>query len=106
MSQLMASSGVDADDERDALGIYPHVYYLCVVTNNGDVPLTNITISDPGLKYIGSRDILKVGESVEAELGYYCVLTVPTSNTATATGEYMGIIYDDTDMAHFFVQQP
>lgn len=98
---------VDADDESSAVVVhYPterYVSYLFVVTNDGKVPLTNVTLSDPGINVNVPMGTLAPCESLEVEVLHYCVNTVPTSNTAIATGEWMCIVCQDTDDAHFII---
>jgi hypothetical protein len=99
----------DADTQEDAPTAHYCVQFKFIVTNTGDVTLTNITLSDPDLPAVSaSTDTLAPGESftvqypdpsapwpsLDAEAGL-------NKNTATATGYYDGYTYADTDDCYY-----
>ena len=78
------------------------IWFKFVVTNNGDVGLKKITLSDNVLdltgvkipKSLGSGDFFIVEIGSFAEEGSH-------TNIATATGEFRKDIYQDTDPANY-----
>ncbi len=84
--------------------------YKFVVTNTGDVPLANITLSDfhEGTYYdlsgITIIDPLPAGGTFEGTIGWdYHIQALEGlhTDTATATGDYGGVTYVDTDDANY-----
>jgi hypothetical protein len=73
-----------------------------VVSNTGNVPLDNVSVSDDqGVAVSCPKDTLAPGESMTctgngvAQLGQY-------ANLGTATGEWMGMTVEDSDPSHYF----
>ena len=84
--------------------------YKFVVTNTGDVQLTNITLTDSNydLKTFDTTVIvspLAAGGSFSFEIGYGApqihAVQGYVKNTVTATGDYNGVTYKDTDVAWY-----
>jgi uncharacterized repeat protein (TIGR01451 family) len=78
------------------------VQFKFVITNTGNVDLSNITLSDTDLSLPAciTPTLLAAGSS------YECVVEIPATigqhtNTATATGAYGGITYTDSDNANY-----
>lgn len=78
------------------------VTWTYVVTNTGDVPLTNVTVTDnQGVAVTCPKDTLAVGESMlctasgTAVVGQY-------ANMGTTCGEYEGTTVCDEDPSHYF----
>ena len=102
-----ATNGFDADDppgptleEGDA------VTWTYVVTNTGQLPLTNVTVTDDqGVAVSCPKTSLNVGESMTctaagtAEVGQYA--NVGTVNAGSAGGPV-----SDSDPSHYFVEEP
>jgi len=78
------------------------VYFRFVVTNNGNVPLTNISLSDSDFDVSGCAlsDPLAPTASSECVLGPFNDFSGQHTNTATATGDYDGQTYTDHDDAN------
>jgi len=111
---------INADGPTEALevplGEVRVLKYKVVVTNTGDVELSNITVSDP--LYDGREefiyalnqemiDPLPPGASFEVSFGWSFPHINPQeggpyTNTATATGDYGGVTYSDTDSAVYY----
>ncbi|MAS37382.1 MAG: hypothetical protein CL610_25500 [Anaerolineaceae bacterium] len=85
---------VDPDDES---------YFRFVVTNNGNVPLTAIALSDNIL----DTSSCAIPASLEPGAGFECVIgpfatTRTHANTATVTAIYQDLMVTDSDSAHYF----
>ena len=76
-----------------------------VVTNTGNVDLTNVTVTDDILGDICTIDVLAVGASYTctaygtAEAGQY-------ANVGKTTGDYNDMTVEDTDPSHYFGADP
>jgi hypothetical protein len=79
------------------------IYYKIIVTNIGDVPLTLITLIDPGMDLSGCEipEALETGESFECIIGPLNTEEGLISNTVTATANYSDIEVTDEDQAHY-----
>lgn len=115
ISTDIGQTWIDADTPEAGPDVYvgDQIKYKFVVTNTGDVTLTNITLSDSnydlssGFNVIPITDPLPPGASFEGILWYIDggairALEGQQTNTATATGDYGGITYFDTDDANYF----
>ena len=108
-----ATNGEDADTAPGpGIPEGESVTWTYVVTNNGNVNLTNIQVADDILGAITNitdkgdgDDILSAGESWTleatglAECGQY-------ENNATVTGDYEETTVEDSDMSHYFGECP
>jgi len=95
----------DADTAFDALPVIESldVYFKFVVTNTGNVTLTNIVLSDD--VYVLVCDIpafLEPGEFFECKFGPEPACHGGQVDIATATGDYDGEPYSDEDPAYYF----
>ena len=83
------------------------VQFKFVVTNTGNVELTDITLSDDvfDLSDAVLTDPLPEGDSFEYILTATAV-EGQHQNTATATGVHDGVTYSDTDVAHYWGYVP
>jgi hypothetical protein len=85
------------------------VWFKFIVTNNGDVPLSNIQLTDNVYDLGGinpplpSPFTLDPGASYTGVIGPIYEGVGQYTNTATATGEYNSTPYSDTDDANFSV---
>ena len=81
------------------------VYFRFVVTNDGNVPLTNINLSDSDFDVSGCAltDPLAPTASSECVIGPFNDFSGQHTNTATATGDYDGQTYTDQDDANVTV---
>jgi uncharacterized repeat protein (TIGR01451 family) len=85
------------------------VWYKIVVTNTGNVELTNIELTDVMLNNLPFYDIgdyphpssLGPGEYFEIELGPFVASSCFHNNVATVYGDYGGVTYSDADDAWF-----
>ena len=103
---------VDKTTSTPSIGVGGIATYSYAVTNGGDTPLRNVTVTDDKCSPVvfGSGDtngdsLLDVAETWT----YSCsiVLTVDTTNTATATGfDVNGVPVTDTDTADVDVVPP
>ncbi|MCK4471698.1 MAG: Ig-like domain-containing protein, partial [Anaerolineae bacterium] len=87
------------------------VWFRFVVTNDGDVALTDVTLSDSDFDAeIASQctvpDELAPGESFECLIGPFVAIEGQHVNTGTATGDYDGETYSDEDDANYFGTVP
>ncbi|MFO8073263.1 MAG: hypothetical protein R6V85_15440 [Polyangia bacterium] len=87
------------------------VYFRFVVTNTGEVALSNLTLTDTDFDAeIGEQcDVpptLAAGDSFECVIGPLSAIAGQHENTGTVTGDYDGETYDDTDDAHYFGESP
>jgi len=83
------------------------VWFKLVVTNDGDVALTNVTLSDTDFDAaIGAQCTvpteLGVGESFECVIGRFVAIEGRHVNTATVTGDYDGQTCNDSDRAKYY----
>jgi uncharacterized repeat protein (TIGR01451 family) len=83
------------------------VWFRFVVTNDGTMELADVTLMDDeyGFSYQMSGE-LAPGESFTYDLGSLTAEAGQQTNTASATGEYDGEIYSDTDDANYFGVAP
>ncbi len=86
-----------------AAGVDPQFRF--VVANTGNLPLSNVAVTDNVLGSVSSGGTLAVRGSAEYlvtgtwEAGQH-------ANTATATATYGGIVYTDSDDAHYYGAAP
>jgi hypothetical protein len=80
------------------------VYFKFIVTNTGNVALTNITIDDDVFALNGCSipASLDPGNYFECFVGPVTALQGQHKNTATVTGEYDGSTVNDNDKAHYY----
>ena len=110
--------GATWQDANDPTGPYllDAPLFQFVVTNTGNVTLTAITLSDdPVIDAFFADPELTTPCAIPSSLApgatFTCYGTLPWDagqqvDTATATGDYDGVIYDDTDTAHYFGANP
>jgi len=96
------TNGEDADLARgpDIL-VGQTVSWEYVVTNTGNVPLTDITVSDNVLGEICAIDFLVAGQSVTCNAEGIAI-EGQYENVATATGEYNATTVTDSDPSHYY----
>lgn len=101
---------MNGDDADTPLGPYVRYYYKLYwnysITNNGNINLTNVTVNDNSIGFIGTVLLLEPGSSIEfsttekAKYGH-------NENNATAVGTSpQGIDFYDSDPAHYFGYTP
>lgn len=80
-----------------------NVYYRFNVTNTGNAPLSNITLTDNTYDLSGAviPVTLAPGESFVYYYGPVTALLGQHTNLATATGQYNNVTYNDTDNANY-----
>jgi len=98
----------DADVTGPEIELGEYVCFKFVVTNDSDVALSNVGLSD---SIIGSIFppiyTLDAGDSFELVIGPIEVTELgPHTNTAEATGDYGGTTYRDTDDANYVGVEP
>jgi hypothetical protein len=80
-----------------------NIYYRFNVTNTGNVPLSNLTLTDNTYTLIGL--VIPPTLAPDASFVYYLgpvqAQVGQHTNTATATGQYNNIVYSDTDNANY-----
>jgi hypothetical protein len=95
----------DADTAGAALGVNPgdSVYFKYIVTNTGNVTLTNITLSDDthDVSGITKTDPLALDASFNGTIGPITALSGLQTDIATATGDLDGFTVQDTDPANY-----
>jgi hypothetical protein len=82
------------------------VWFKFIVTNDGDVVLSNVTLSDSDFDAVIASvctvpSELNIGESFECVIGPFVAIECQHTNTATATGDYGGQPSSDSDHAHY-----
>jgi hypothetical protein len=87
------------------------VWFKFVVTNDGNVALTNVTLSDSAFDaQIASQcavpDELAPDASFECIIGPFEAIEGQHVNTGTATGDYCGQTHSDTDRAKYYGYVP
>ena len=102
---------VDADEVTGPNLASKPVKFRFVVTNTGDVELTNITLADnPIIANLYSDDTLITAcvlpTTLDPDGTFTCYGSLPwasgqQTDTATATGDYGDTTYNDTDDAHY-----
>ncbi len=99
-----STNGEDADTPTGpVLAVGDTVTWEYVVTNTGNVPLTDIVVTDDQLGEICTIPELMPGDSQActatgtAEVGQY-------ANTGNATGTYDGMTVSDEDPSHYYVE--
>jgi uncharacterized repeat protein (TIGR01451 family) len=99
----------DADDPPgpEVLAGSNTVWFKLVVTNDGDVALTNVTLNDTDFDAaIGAQCTvpieLEAGNSFECVFGPFVAIEGQHVNTATAKGDHDGQTYNDNDRAKYF----
>ncbi len=79
------------------------VFFKFIVTNTGNVDLSNVTLTDPTYDVYYPVGSLAAGSPpVEYVIGPYLAGLGPYTNTATATGYHDGNPYSDTDVANYY----
>jgi hypothetical protein len=99
---------VDADEPPGPEVSTGHdVYFKFVVTNNGSLELTNLTLTDTDFDLAGCSlpMTLAPGATFECVAGPLQAILGQHSNTATATGESIGTTASDSDLAHYSGQE-
>ena len=94
---------MDADtaDKGPVLKVGSTVTWTYVVTNTGDVTLTNVKVTDNKLGDISCpKNTLAAGESMTCTASGTAEL-VQYANLGTATGSYGGSTVTDTDPSHY-----
>ena len=99
---------IDADETPGPEVPVGHdVYFKFVVTNNGSLALTNLTLTDTVIN-LGEWSLpmtLAPGATFECVVGPLQAIQGQHSNTATATDESTGITVSDSDLAHYYGQK-
>jgi uncharacterized repeat protein (TIGR01451 family) len=112
-----ATNGHDADSAPGpTVQVGSAVTWTYVVTNTGNVPLTNVTVTDDQLlssaiSCTGEPGGSNVIASLAAGASHTCTATGTASagqysNLGTATGSYNGTTVTDTDPSHYFGEEP
>ncbi len=98
--------GQDADTPTGpTVTVGATVTFTFIVTNTGDVPLTDIVVTDDVYGVITMpKTSLDVGETMTGSKSVVAVAGQHT-NTATVTGKYEAQIETDTDPAHYFGEE-
>ncbi|MCB1069298.1 MAG: DUF11 domain-containing protein, partial [Kiritimatiellae bacterium] len=73
------------------------VTYWFVVSNTGEVALSNTTISDPDLGLVTNLGTLAIGQSITSS--FDSLILGDLTNIAEATGTYLGETYTNSDAA-------
>ncbi len=90
-------------DSLDCCDCSCNVYFKFVVTNDGDVELTSIDLTD-NVYYVSGCPVppsLDPGESFTCVIGPIKAEEGQHTDTATATGNFGGITYTDSDDANY-----
>ncbi|MFC2063043.1 SdrD B-like domain-containing protein, partial [Chloroflexota bacterium] len=97
-----STNGVDADiTPGPGIVVGWTVNWEYVVTNTGNVPLTDVTVSDDIIGSISTIGVLLVGESVTCSAAGTAIAG-QYENYATAAGSYNGTTVTDSDYSHYF----
>jgi len=100
----------DADNATSALDVNAggSVYFRYIVTNTGNVTLTNITLSDNihNVSGVAKTDPLAPFASFNGTIGPITALLGLQTDVASATGAWGGYTVQDTDPANYFASAP
>ena len=105
---VSVDDGVTWEDANSPTGpnvlVGQGVLFKFIVTNSGDVPLTNITLTDNVYDLSGCTltDPLGPGDSFECVIGPFPALLGQQTDTATATGDFEEDTFSDTNPANYF----
>ena len=77
------------------------VFYRLQVENTGDVALDGVSVSDPALTLSGCPTTLAVAEVATCSIASVVAVAGFHTNTATASGGYLGIVVSDTSSASY-----
>ena len=104
----VSSDGAAWHDDKITVVAGSNVYYNFIVTNNGDVDLSGITLTDnPALAFKGTIPIkLAKGGSFTVTAGPITTVTGEQTDTATATGTYQGTTISCSDTATYVGSNP
>jgi hypothetical protein len=85
-----------------------NVWFRFVVTNDGNVLLSNLSLDDSNhdVSGCGVSGRLASGGSATCTIGPFAALEGQHVDTATASGDYGGKTYEDEDKAHYFGANP
>lgn len=110
LDKYVSRDGVVWHSAQEAPGLLvpsgSQVYFKFVVTNTGNVPLSDVTVndsvfdSDLGPCRSTMPNPLPAGSSVECVIGPYTV-TPTHANTASTTGSYGGETYGNSSESHY-----
>jgi len=109
---VSVDGGTHWEDANSAPGPYvlvgQGVLIKFVVTNIGDVDLTNVTLIDNVYDASGCTipATLAVGQSFECVVGPFPAASGQQTDTATATGDFGGQTFTHMDSANFFGAEP
>jgi uncharacterized repeat protein (TIGR01451 family) len=93
----------DADDPTGPIVTEgDDVWFRFVVTNTGNVILSNVTLTDDVFGGISVPGTLAPGESFEGFIGPFNAILGQHTDRATVTGNYGSSTYQDTDDANYF----
>ena len=96
-----STNGVDADNPTGPAILYnENVLWKYVITNTGNVPLSNITITDNKVGEICGFVILAVAESKSCKKESLAI-SGQYSNVGKVLGEYNGKSIEDLDPTHY-----
>jgi YqxM protein len=108
VEKYVSDDGATWHDADEAPGLEvpvgDDVWFRFVVTNDGNVTLTDITLSDTDFDVSGCTltDPLAPDGSFECVIGSFDAAEGQHTNTATATGDYEGETYSDEDDANYY----
>jgi YqxM protein len=108
VEKYVSTDGTTWQDADDPTGpevpVGDPVWFRFVVTNDGNVTLTDITLSDSDFDVSGCTltDPLAPDDSFECVIGSYEAEEGQHTDTATATGDYDGQTYSDEDDANYY----
>jgi len=112
LEKYVSNDGENWYDADDPIGpeilVGRDVWFKFVVVNDGNVPLTGVTLRDTDFD-LGSYpmpDELAPGESFEHKIEPFAAEEGQHTSTAIATGDYDGETYSDEDDANYFGAAP
>ena len=77
-----------------------------VVTNTGDVDLTDVLVTDDVLGAICGVGFLEVGDTFTCSIGGVTAAAGQHTNTGTATASYNDAVVSDSDPANYYTESP
>lgn len=103
-----STNGEDADSPRGpTLNMGAPVVWEYVITNTGDVPLSNIVVTDDKEgNVLLPQTTLDPQESMIATVNGQANNFGQYANEAVVTGQYNGIPVSDSDPSHYYVNPP
>ena len=105
LEKLVSSDQTTWYDDAVTIDDPATIWFQLAVTNTGQVPLTNVEVTDLLLP-VADRVIGDLGVSETVAWQVSTFIDLDTTNTASVTGQFDGVIVQDSDSATVNVNNP